>query len=443
MVQEFHVLRCFSCQTFQVQQVKKSKTWTCKVCGEKQSLMKEFGRGAAADCRRHVQKLNALRGQMLEVNSEQLLSQREPDENEDVYESLDQNPKSEQEVAHVSRWSKYTDQTAEGPNGHEEEEEDDNVYTERHRFRSQETRKRKKISSSKSLGGRDGNCEDEESWTGRSGFKRRPDQPLQHDRRFNSSWSKGSASKYSSCGRSGDMDPCTSTNLPSSRQADCYPTACSSSTAENSGENKQQCNSSHKPPAAEVTKGLLLHSSSPSVSSRQKFGESKIENKDSKWDKFLTVVPNQQDEEEYDYEAQDSSNYSDNTAVACFSEALTDKSVDSEECGYPLDGKKDSGALGRQKPVGVICVDGNLSSPNISHGSKPAGFENAVCKQPTLFNIINVHSVLLSAQLNGYHSERNREVTCRSIENQYVCQQHWPYKRPLFVAGSGSRQPLE
>lgn len=33
-------------------------------------------------------------------------------------------------MAHVSRWSKYTDQTAEGPNGHEDEEEDENVYTE-------------------------------------------------------------------------------------------------------------------------------------------------------------------------------------------------------------------------------------------------------------------------------------------------------------------------
>uniref|UniRef100_A0A673NP34 MRN complex-interacting protein N-terminal domain-containing protein n=1 Tax=Sinocyclocheilus rhinocerous TaxID=307959 RepID=A0A673NP34_9TELE len=68
MVQEFHVLRCFSSRAFQVQQVKKSMKWTCKVCGEKQSLMQEFGRGTAADCRRHVQKLNTLRGQMLEMN---------------------------------------------------------------------------------------------------------------------------------------------------------------------------------------------------------------------------------------------------------------------------------------------------------------------------------------------------------------------------------------
>uniref|UniRef100_A0AAY5ER06 MRN complex-interacting protein N-terminal domain-containing protein n=1 Tax=Electrophorus electricus TaxID=8005 RepID=A0AAY5ER06_ELEEL len=40
--------------------VKKSKKWSCKMCGEKQSLIKEYGRGTGADCRRHVQKLNLL-----------------------------------------------------------------------------------------------------------------------------------------------------------------------------------------------------------------------------------------------------------------------------------------------------------------------------------------------------------------------------------------------
>ncbi len=193
---------------------------------------------------------------------------------------------------------------------------------------------------------------------------------LQHDRRFKSSWTEGSASTYSSCG--------ASTNLPSSHQAVCYPAACSSSTytAEESGENKQQGNSSHKPPAVEVTKGLLPHRNSPSVASRQKFGEAKIENKDSKWDIFLTVVPNQQDEEEY--EAHDSSNYSDdNTAVACFTEAWAYIGVDSEECRYPTDGKT----------VGDICVDGNVSSPSISHSSNLDSFENAVCKQPALFKM--------------------------------------------------------
>lgn len=43
-------------------------------------------------------------------------------------------------MAHVSRWSKYTDSSAEGPDEHEDEEEEQNVYTERPQFRSQGTR---------------------------------------------------------------------------------------------------------------------------------------------------------------------------------------------------------------------------------------------------------------------------------------------------------------
>ncbi|KAM3613322.1 uncharacterized protein V6R79_024173 [Siganus canaliculatus] len=66
MAQEFHVVRCSTCESFQVQQVKKATRWSCKLCGEKQSLLKEFGRGSAVDCRRHVQKLNAMRGAMME-----------------------------------------------------------------------------------------------------------------------------------------------------------------------------------------------------------------------------------------------------------------------------------------------------------------------------------------------------------------------------------------
>ncbi|CAH1797032.1 unnamed protein product [Owenia fusiformis] len=62
MPQEFQVLQCYSCKLFQVHQVKKVKKWNCKVCGEKQSIIKVFGCGTGADCRKHVQKLNMIRG---------------------------------------------------------------------------------------------------------------------------------------------------------------------------------------------------------------------------------------------------------------------------------------------------------------------------------------------------------------------------------------------
>ncbi|VDI70533.1 Hypothetical predicted protein [Mytilus galloprovincialis] len=63
MPQEFNVLQCYKCQTFQVHQVKKSTKWNCKLCGEKQSIKKVLGRGSGYDCRQHVQKLNLLRAE--------------------------------------------------------------------------------------------------------------------------------------------------------------------------------------------------------------------------------------------------------------------------------------------------------------------------------------------------------------------------------------------
>nr|CAD7437458.1 unnamed protein product [Timema bartmani] len=45
----------------EVQIVKKSNKWECKMCGEKQSVKQVYGRGSCKDCRAHVQKLNELR----------------------------------------------------------------------------------------------------------------------------------------------------------------------------------------------------------------------------------------------------------------------------------------------------------------------------------------------------------------------------------------------
>ncbi|WAR16487.1 MRNIP-like protein, partial [Mya arenaria] len=64
MPQEFQVVQCYSCSTFQVHQVKKALKWACKMCGEKQSIKKVFGRGTGAECRQHVQKLNTRRGDL-------------------------------------------------------------------------------------------------------------------------------------------------------------------------------------------------------------------------------------------------------------------------------------------------------------------------------------------------------------------------------------------
>ncbi|KAK3578417.1 hypothetical protein CHS0354_035618 [Potamilus streckersoni] len=74
MSQEFHVIQCFNCKTFQVHQVKKSKKWNCKLCGEKQSIVKVYAQGSGAYCRHHVQQLNMIRGGLETAKNEQVQS---------------------------------------------------------------------------------------------------------------------------------------------------------------------------------------------------------------------------------------------------------------------------------------------------------------------------------------------------------------------------------
>ena len=62
MPQTFRALRCFSCEAFQVHQETKSNKWTCKLCHEKQSIIKVFATGSGAEMRHTVQELNAARG---------------------------------------------------------------------------------------------------------------------------------------------------------------------------------------------------------------------------------------------------------------------------------------------------------------------------------------------------------------------------------------------
>ncbi|XP_039975695.1 MRN complex-interacting protein isoform X2 [Xiphias gladius] len=94
-------------------QVKKVNRWRCKVCGEKQSLLKEFGRGSGADCRRHVQKLNAMRGDMMgaqEHHNRLLWEQAVADGEEETEQERDNQVTEKQgRQTQLSRWSKYMD----------------------------------------------------------------------------------------------------------------------------------------------------------------------------------------------------------------------------------------------------------------------------------------------------------------------------------------------
>ncbi|XP_053892876.1 MRN complex-interacting protein [Malaclemys terrapin pileata] len=147
MGQRFQVLRCCSCGTFQVHQVKKSKKWSCKVCGEKQMLLKAYGQGSGSDCRRHVQKLNLLRAGTEVAAEGTSWCIEEPVNNNKENTGVPQEENvgwQEEDVEFsplVSRWNKYLDKDS--------EDQEEEVYTDREQVYShkknivEEQRKRK------------------------------------------------------------------------------------------------------------------------------------------------------------------------------------------------------------------------------------------------------------------------------------------------------------
>ncbi|XP_035890869.1 MRN complex-interacting protein [Anopheles stephensi] len=72
MPQELRVVRCFQCLKYQVDIVKKANKWACKVCGVKQSLAREFFRGAGKDCRSVVHQLS-MRNQAMDQQEEEVV----------------------------------------------------------------------------------------------------------------------------------------------------------------------------------------------------------------------------------------------------------------------------------------------------------------------------------------------------------------------------------
>uniref|UniRef100_A0A2K6P9E2 MRN complex interacting protein n=1 Tax=Rhinopithecus roxellana TaxID=61622 RepID=A0A2K6P9E2_RHIRO len=89
-------------------EVKKSVKWTCKACGEKQSFLRAYGEGSGADCRRHVQKLNLLQGQVSELPLRSLEETVSAGEEENVGHQQAGNVKQqEKSQPSESHWLKY------------------------------------------------------------------------------------------------------------------------------------------------------------------------------------------------------------------------------------------------------------------------------------------------------------------------------------------------
>ena len=119
MPQEFNVVRCFSCQVFQVDMKKISSNWSCKLCGLKQSLKKVYSSSESAkECREIVKQLNEKRreieeGENIPADVPEEYEYDEPSEQEfdasQISQALNQitNESNIQRGPQGSRWSKY------------------------------------------------------------------------------------------------------------------------------------------------------------------------------------------------------------------------------------------------------------------------------------------------------------------------------------------------
>ncbi|KAJ8733914.1 hypothetical protein PYW07_014465 [Mythimna separata] len=108
MPQEFQVVRCYECSTFQAHETKKSNKWDCRLCGKKQSFKRFYGIGTPKECRFHVQKLNAMRGKL--VNSTESPTDEDSDEEKEGDWAVKPIKDTKQPIKR-SKWSQYLDET--------------------------------------------------------------------------------------------------------------------------------------------------------------------------------------------------------------------------------------------------------------------------------------------------------------------------------------------
>lgn len=160
MPQEFQVLHCYSCDTYQDHQVKKSTKWNCKLCGEKQSIKKVYGRGSGYDCRQHVQKLNLMRGSL---HNKEPVEQNAWVPNAECHSGdIEDCAEGEEHVilgntfhqAESRKWSKYVDEEDGSSQTADYENHVDEMYTtDRNKFdgflkQLKKSHKRKRLNSS-------------------------------------------------------------------------------------------------------------------------------------------------------------------------------------------------------------------------------------------------------------------------------------------------------
>lgn len=95
----------------QVHQTKKSNKFTCKICGDKQTVKRHYGLGNGKECRIHVQKLNGVRGEIDELN-EVTPTDTDSDEETEPTQVIKPNIKINKSKF-KSKWSNFVDKEKE------------------------------------------------------------------------------------------------------------------------------------------------------------------------------------------------------------------------------------------------------------------------------------------------------------------------------------------
>ncbi|CAD5119464.1 DgyrCDS8070 [Dimorphilus gyrociliatus] len=108
MPQCFHVVKCYSCWTYQVQIVKKVKKFQCKMCGEKQSVKLVIFEGSAKDCRHIAQDKNLKKGQLFEELAQKSSESSNESDTDQVEEKvISSGTYDSRIVSGASKWDKY------------------------------------------------------------------------------------------------------------------------------------------------------------------------------------------------------------------------------------------------------------------------------------------------------------------------------------------------
>ncbi|KAM8709741.1 hypothetical protein ACLKA7_016534 [Drosophila subpalustris] len=110
MSQGFRVLQCVECSLYQVDIVKKTNRWECKVCRQKQVVHREFFRGSVADCRSKVQQLNLERGQKRQAQEDRKILEVQKEESESSSSAAEAQLQTTQLAKAPSKWSAFVDE---------------------------------------------------------------------------------------------------------------------------------------------------------------------------------------------------------------------------------------------------------------------------------------------------------------------------------------------